>query len=299
MDTQARVCVICRENINDGQEKVTLTQKGYDGIHGASVSRGETLNVAPGQFVHKDCRRTYCNKNVIARDTRKKESTTDTINTPRSLRSHAEKFDFQEHCLFCGHSTKVYGQKRGYDVWPVRTHNVHREILGICEIRGDEWAHTVRGRMEYVAHDLHAADAMYHQTCNVNFRTGKHIPKAFNQQCSNSKQRRGRPTDDLLQKTFLDIVSYLEENDNEQITISDLVNKMHELSGDIYSVTYMKKKLEEHFRESIIITEINGKQNVVTLRNTASSILHDFYKRQKTDDSQTEKLELLKVREKQ
>ena len=51
----------------------------------------------------------------------------------------------------------------------------------------------------------------------------------------------------------------------------------------------MKKKLEEHFRESMIITEINGIQNVVTLRNTASSILHDFYKRHKTDDSQTGK----------
>ena len=101
--------------------------------------------MAPGQFVHKDCRSTYCNKNVKVRDTRKKVSTTDTLNTLRRLRSHAEKFDFQEHCLICGHSTKVYGQKGGYDVWPVRTHNVHREILGICESRGDEWANTVRG----------------------------------------------------------------------------------------------------------------------------------------------------------
>ena len=50
------------------------------------------------------------------------------MNTPRSLRSHAEKFDFPEHCLFCGLSTKVYGQKRGYDVWPARTHNVDREF---------------------------------------------------------------------------------------------------------------------------------------------------------------------------
>ena len=84
-------------------------------------------------------------KNVIVRDTRKKESTTDTIKTLRRLRSHAEKFDFQEHCLICGHSTKVYGQKRGYDVWPVRTHNVYREVLGICESRGDKLANTVKG----------------------------------------------------------------------------------------------------------------------------------------------------------
>ena len=53
---------------------------------------------------------------------------------------------------------------------------------------------------------------------------------------------------------------------------------MHEICGDGYSATYMKKKLEGHFRESIITTEMNGKHNAVTLRSTASSILHDFYK---------------------
>ena len=91
---------ICREDISNGQEKIKLTQKGCDGIHGASASRGELLNIVPGQIVQINCRRTYCNKNVIAREARKKESTTDTINTPRSLRSCTEKFEFQEHCLF-------------------------------------------------------------------------------------------------------------------------------------------------------------------------------------------------------
>ena len=42
MDTQETICVICRENISDGQEKVKLTQKGCDGIHDASVSHGVT-----------------------------------------------------------------------------------------------------------------------------------------------------------------------------------------------------------------------------------------------------------------
>ena len=72
------------------------------------VEAVESLNIVPGQIFHKNCRRTYCNKNVIACEARKKESTTNTISTPRSLRSYTEKFEFQEHCLFCGHSTKVY-----------------------------------------------------------------------------------------------------------------------------------------------------------------------------------------------
>ena len=30
----------------------------------------------------------------------------------------------------------------------------------------------------------------------------------------------------------MDVVTYLEDNDNEQITITDLVNKMHDIFGD-------------------------------------------------------------------
>ena len=106
MDTQAPICVICREDISDGQEKVTLTRKGCDGINVASNSRGESLNIVPGQTVHKDCRRTYCNRHVIAREARKKESTPDTMNTPCSLRSQAEKFVFQNIVFFAVYQLK-------------------------------------------------------------------------------------------------------------------------------------------------------------------------------------------------
>ena len=56
-------------------------------------------------------------------------------------------------------------------------------------------------------------------------------------------------------------------NDNEKITVTDLVNKMKECCGDLaYSQKYIKKKLQEHFDLSTIITNINGKHNVVTRR---------------------------------
>ena len=118
-----------------------------------------------------------------------------------------------------------------YDVWPVRTEGTQTEILTVCDSRGDEWADVIRGRLEYVAGDLHAADAVYHQTCNVNFRTGKQIPKAFSQG-SSSKESRERPVDDELEAAFLEVVTYLTDNENEQITITDLVNKMHDICSD-------------------------------------------------------------------
>ncbi|CAC5425516.1 unnamed protein product [Mytilus coruscus] len=52
-----------------------------------------------------------------------------------------------------------------------------------------------------------------------------------------------------------------------------------------YGVQHMRNKLQEHFGDKIIISEINGKQNVVTFRNTVRSILHEFYEQTNTNRS--------------
>ena len=64
--------------------------------------------------------------------------------------------------------------------------------------------------------------------------------------------------------------------------------------GMAYSHQYMKEKLYEKFGDKIIITEINGKANVVTFRTTAKVLLHDFYSAPKADD-ENEKLRLVKT----
>ena len=47
-------------------------------------------------------------------------------------------------------------------------------------------------------------------------------------------------------------MEYFEENENGQLTINDMVNKMEEYCGEeAYSNTYMKKKIQEHFGDSI------------------------------------------------
>ncbi len=78
---------------------------------------------------------------------------------------------------------------------------------------------------------------------------------------------------------FLEVAKCLEKNDDEQITIHDLVQRMDEnlanTEHSAYTCTHMQQKLKEHFGNKIIQTEINGKCNVVTLRSKA--VLHDFY----------------------
>ena len=44
-----------------------------------------------------------------------------------------------------------------------------------------------------------------------------------------------------------------------------------------YGPQHMKRKLQELYGDRIIITEINGKPNVVTFRSTAKAVLQDFY----------------------
>jgi hypothetical protein len=86
--------------------------------------------------------------------------------TISSLRSKVE-FDFKKHCLFCGQLASVYDKKRKHDVYPVRTSDFQTKIEDVCKMRDDEWALDVRGRLEFVQ-DLHAADALYHQSCPQN-----------------------------------------------------------------------------------------------------------------------------------
>ena len=139
--------------------------------------------------------------------------------------------------------------------------------------------------------DLHAADSVCHAICSVHFWTGKNIPRVFSANEPPSKKSCGHPQEEIRTMAFRAIVDYIEEHDEEeQITIMDLVSKMDEYLADTglqaYSALYMKKRLLEHFENDIFITEINGKQNVVTLTTTTASIVHDFYSYGKDEDSQ-------------
>ena len=53
--------------------------------------------------------------------------------------------------------------------------------------------------------------------------------------------------------------------------------------------------LKEHFGDRLVITHINGKSNVVTFRNTAAAILHDFYSSQQKPDRSSEKIRLIQT----
>ncbi len=62
-----------------------------------------------------------------------------------------------------------------------------------------------------------------------------------------------RPQVDERAVAFLQVARYLEENDDEQITIDHLIDLMEQkltnTAHKAYGYTYMKKRLQEHFGE--------------------------------------------------
>lgn len=180
-------------------------------------------------------------------------------------------------------------RKRLSEAFSVTTIETKDTILRICSERNDEWSETIRARLMNV-HDLRAADAIYHQTCNVNFRTNRQLPQLYetNELPAAKKRKVGRPQDEERNQAFVKVAKFLEDNDDEQITVGDLVEKMKEYLNDTESETYgrshMKTKLLEYFGDEITITDINGKPNVVTFRTTAMAILQEFHFREHQDD---------------
>ena len=111
-----------------------------------------------------------------------------------------------------------------------------------CKKRNDDWGDTVLGRLEY-AQDLPAVEARYHQSCSSNFHQGFSIPQLFQSNHLNDT-RKSTPTNEKPEYSFLQVIQFLDDHKDNQITVSDLVAKMEEMCGDkAYSCAYMKKKI--------------------------------------------------------
>ncbi|GFO19427.1 hypothetical protein PoB_004593200 [Plakobranchus ocellatus] len=111
------------------------------------------------------------------------------------------------------------------------------------------------------------------------------------------KNKKVRPEDEDRHTAFSKVISLLKENDNEQLTVGDLCQKMRQYLGgeEPYSKEYMKKKLMKTLDSDIVITNFQGKDSVVTIRMTAEKILDQFWKQQKESETCTEKFRIIHI----
>ena len=301
MSSSKETCPLCQRDL-DCEETVVVREKGAEGINRASIERGVDIRVESGTSVHKTCRVNHINKKDIASS--KKDRTDSAQSVKRSARVSLGPYDSKTHCFFCGTEVKKIDQKRNRaerDSYSyVKTDAFVQTILVHCKTRGDEWAIAVKARIEYFGGDLHAADCVYHQSCNVNFRTMREIPKQFSRSVDSAKRLKiGRPKDSDQDEAFEKVCAFLEENDEEQLTISDLVAKMGEyLCGSksaAYGNQYLKEKLLKRYGGSIFVAEGKGVKNIVTFREKTCQILRDYYNSPREDDEEAQKRAILQT----
>ncbi|KAL5020263.1 hypothetical protein ScPMuIL_003155 [Solemya velum] len=127
----------------------------------------------------------------------------------------------------------------------------------------------------------------------------KSIVKAFNDRNDDdewAEKIRGRHAFavDLpaVEAIYHQVIDELREND-EQSTVSDLIDRMSKIYSDPYGPIYNCQKLAEHLGDSVVISNINGKDNVVTFRTTAAKILQTFYENPKMNDENAEKQRII------
>ena len=95
---------------------------------------------------------------------------------------------------------------------------VQEKVLAHCIKRNDDWSAKIQSRLLSI-HDLQAGEALYHHECNANLCTGKNIPTLF------------RPKSTCKMMAFQIAIKYLEENDDETITLDNLYIVMKERSA--------------------------------------------------------------------
>ena len=70
---------------------------------------------------------------------------------------------------------------------------------------------------------------------------------------------------------------------------------MGQLCENPFSLKHMKRRLLDYFGKRVIITEMKGKPNIITLRSTASNILQKFYSLPKPEDPEQQKLRVIET----
>ncbi|XP_071950731.1 uncharacterized protein [Antedon mediterranea] len=261
-------CPFCRGYFHDKNNVATIKlQKGVDTINTMSKNRGDSIHVTIGQQIHKDCRKKYTHPSELP----KKEGPSRTAEKRKS-RADSSAFISSTDCVFCG--TRVDANRSEFSY--VKTSGVVKSIKEIItNVRKfDTWSLAVNARIEFYGSDLHAADAIYHRQCYRNFQSGLAIPVRFQSSTGEpaKRKRSGRPIDEGQAQAFSQVCSFLESNDEEQLTISNLKERMKEFIDDEsepYTNKHMKNRLRERYQDNICISEGDGYNDLVNYLRSA------------------------------
>lgn len=243
-------------------------------IIAASKIRGDELheNITEDAKVccHRSCVSTYTSKTHIER-LKKRKSKQGTSREPerkRTRQSEENVFCFKKDCLFCGgfceeRDPKNPSRWRRYSI--VRTvDRPHQKqfkdvIMGVCEMRNDEWSRNVITRILGATADLHAVDARYHQDCKKLFMHSKYIDLLSTE-----------TTDVEVDIALDEVIDSMIYDENHIFNSVELLDMYHEYGGCSLSRRSLINVLCEHFGGTLIVLSSPGVASLLVFRKTCA-----------------------------
>ena len=179
---------------------VEHSKKLGDGLHKKFTAMSPLI-------VHHDCRLKYLKSSEW---TINNETVADQHS---KLRSSTNKFNFKEHCFYCGEelvNKKVQHNKRKRVVKCEFKDYIH-SVRARANDRNDKYGDVVLTRLQNIS-DLISVDAEYHKACSVEFFTSKKLRK-------NSTSGGPKNENKLKSDAFGEVCKLIENNTDRQYSI--------------------------------------------------------------------------------
>jgi hypothetical protein len=205
--------------------------------------------------------------------------------TTSSRRSKKRPYEYPSHCLICAEELDFENALRHpnpqTDINSVEVINKDKKsllqdkLLAVCDKRQGSIAINVKSRILF-AGDIRPVEAKYHRGCMQKFMSDQIGTRAESPSDFNI-----RNLDVLNDEAFKQVCEWLVKPEQQKYQFSQTDLRAY-MSGYLpqvpaYSTKHIKRRLLEHFGDQITISEVDGKSNVVTLKDTAASILCESY----------------------
>ena len=101
-------------------------------------------------------------------------------------------------------------------------------------------------------------------------------------------KKRGRPSssvDHNKHSAFVHVIEYLENNDDETVTLDELYQIMESEAGseEVYSKRKLQRQLYAHYGDRVSITSLKQQPLIVTLTSNVKQIVQDAHNKLKED----------------
>ena len=226
---------------------------------------------------HRSCVSSYTSAQHIARCARKQSLSESSIQRRTALKRRSElgKFEFKEHCIFCGEECLLRSSKNP-ERWRVvcrcttadRHDNLSFKdrILQHCAVRDDASAEDIRIRVSGAPADLHAANAQYHRDCHKQFFSERNTKAAQSATVSQSL-----PNLPNVDPSLTVVIGLMREQPARVWNSAELHQLYMEASGckdksTRHARRRLATKLSTHFGNELVVMRIDGCASLLCFR---------------------------------